>query len=146
MPPIATTDNPHLPFFSCLILLLSPHLGRHILLNHMPCLKGHQVSFHRSTTLCAIPDVIFTVVPTKQQRQLNLSPDYVSLWVAKIISFCLPLFSSFNISKHSPLNIPPNRSIKEATLSQHCENPGISWAWWRTPLFPALGRQRQAVF
>ena len=64
MPPIATTDNPHLPFLSCLILLLSPHLGRHILLNLMPCLKGHQVSFHRSTTLCAIPDVIFTVVPS----------------------------------------------------------------------------------
>jgi hypothetical protein len=23
---------------------------------------------------------------------------------------------------------------------------GQSWAWWRTPLIPALGRQRQADF
>jgi hypothetical protein len=22
----------------------------------------------------------------------------------------------------------------------------LSWAWWRTPLIPALGRQRQADF
>ena len=149
MPPIATTDNPHLPFLSCLILQSQPPLGQthtaqpHAMPERTPG-KLPQI-YH---TMC-YPRCNFHSCPqhfTKQQRQLNLSPDYVSLWVAKIISFCLPLFSSFNISKHSPLNIPPNRSIKEATLSQHCENPGISWAWWRTHLFPALRRQRQAVF
>ena len=149
MPPVATTDNPHLPFLSCLILQSQPPLGQthtaqpHAMPERTPG-KLPQI-YH---TMC-YPRCNFHSCPqhfTKQQRQLNLSPDYVSLWVAKIISFCLPLFSSFNISKHSPLNIPPNRSIKEATLSQHCENPGISWAWWRTHLFPALRRQRQAVF
>ena len=28
MPPVATTDNPHLPFLSCLILLSQPPLGQ----------------------------------------------------------------------------------------------------------------------
>jgi hypothetical protein len=26
------------------------------------------------------------------------------------------------------------------------EMPIMSWAWWRMPLIPALGRQRQADF
>ena len=26
------------------------------------------------------------------------------------------------------------------------KNQWISWAWWRTPIVPALGRQRQADF
>jgi hypothetical protein len=30
--------------------------------------------------------------------------------------------------------------------SIHMQNLGYSWAWWRMPLIPALGRQRQVDF
>jgi hypothetical protein len=36
---------------------------------------------------------------------------------------------------------PVNSDIK-ATVTNYY----MSWAWWRTPLIPALGRQRQVDF
>jgi hypothetical protein len=40
-----------------------------------------------------------------------------------------------------------SQRVKEFTL-QFCllRMSEASWAWWRTPLIPALGRQRQADF
>ena len=68
----------------------------------------------------------------KHQRQLNLSSDYVSWWIAKTISSCLPLLQTFNISKHSLLNIPTKqvskRGYTQPTSSENTDkksNSGI---------------------
>jgi hypothetical protein len=40
---------------------------------------------------------------------------------------------------------PSFKSLKKYTPI-NSKNVQDSWAWWRTPLIPALGRQRQANF
>lgn len=49
---------------------------------------------------------------TKHQRQLDLSPDNVSLWIAKIFSSCPPLHPASHISKHSLWNVPTKQVSK----------------------------------
>ena len=54
-------------------------------------------------------------------RQIHLSPDYVPLWIEKMISCCPPALLAVNNNQQSLLNIS-KRSVKEATLSQHSIN------------------------
>ena len=50
--------------------------------------------------------------------------------------------SSVNINQQSRAQ----SSVRVCTLNARLKDQGSSQAWWRTPLIPALGRQKQVNF
>ena len=102
-------------------LLFQPH--------DMPTRRQSRLSI-RFTTVFVIPHAIYiaqlSLTLYKHQGQLNLSLDYVSWWIAKIISSYLPLLRAFNVSKHSLLNIPTNqvrkRGYTQPTFSENTDS------------------------
>ena len=54
--------------------------------------------------------------------QLHLSPEYISLWIAKILFPCPPPLLDFKIIQNSLLNMPTKLVSKVAALTQHSEN------------------------
>ena len=99
------------------------------LLNHMPCLPGGKVGFPSNLLNYLLSHMQFTQLSLtlyKQQRLSNLSPDYVSSWIAKIISSILPLLQAFKISKHSLFNISTKqvskRSSNQPTFSENSDS------------------------
>jgi hypothetical protein len=63
----------------------------------------------------------------------QLGFDYFRGWEKiPIMEYCVDMYALWSIRKKTIFLFPPK--IKHR------------WAWWRTPLIPALRRQRQADF
>jgi hypothetical protein len=51
-----------------------------------------------------------------------------------------------SLTKEEPGGVSSRLALETGDSVSEIKNKTDSWAWWRTPLIPTLGRQRQADF